>query len=190
MTGLSCLAVTDHDTITGALEMRRIAPFEVIVGEEVTTQSGHVVGLFLEEEIPTVLPAVEAMKAIKEQEGLVLLPHPFDRFRLGLLRHISLEEVLPFVDAVEVFNARTLLPQDNRLAQELANHNGLIAVVGSDAHSARELGYTYLEMANFDVTPKAFLQALGEARLVTRRVNPLHRFASIYGRLRRFLGHA
>ena len=188
--GLSCVAVTDHDTIAGALEIRRVAPFRVIVGEEVSTQSGHVVGLFLSEEVPPGLSAIETMQAIKEQGGLVLLPHAFDRFRSGLLHRISPETVLPLVDAVEVFNARTFLPQDNHLARKLADHHHLAATVGSDAHSVHELGRTYLEMPDFDGTPAGFLQALAKATLVTQRANLLHRLAPSYVKLRRFLGHA
>jgi len=188
--GLSCVAVTDHDTIAGALETRRVAPFRVIVGEEVNTRSGHVVGLFLSEEIPAGLSAIETVQAIKEQGGLVLLPHPFDRFRSGVLRRISPEALLPLVDAVEVFNARTLLPQDNHLARRLADRHGLPATAGSDAHSAHEMGRTYLEMPNFDGTPNGFLQALAKATLMTRRANPLHRFVPSYAKLWRLLRRA
>ena len=188
--GLSCVAVTDHDTIAGALETRRVAPFRVIVGEEVNTRSGHVVGLFLSEEVPAGLSAIETMQAIKEQGGLVLLPHPFDRFRSGILRRMSPEALLPLVDAVEVFNARTFLPQDNHLARRLADRHGLPATAGSDAHSVHELGRTDLEMPDFDGTPGGFLEALAKATLMTRRASPLHRLVPSYVKLWRFLRHA
>lgn len=188
--GLSCVAVTDHDTIAGALETRRVAPFRVIVGEEVNTRSGHVVGLFLSEEVPAGLSAIETMRVIKEQGGLVLLPHPFDRFRLGVLHRVSPEALLPLVDAVEVFNARTFLPQDNHLARRLADRHGFPATAGSDAHSVHELGRTYLEMPDFDGTPGGFLEALAKATLMTRRANPLHRFVPSYVKLWRFLRRA
>ena len=79
--GLSCIAVTDHNTIEGALEVERIAPFMVIVGEEVASSDGEITGLFLKEPVPKGLSPQETARRIKDQGGLVSLPHPFDRFR-------------------------------------------------------------------------------------------------------------
>lgn len=187
---LSCIAITDHNTIAGALEAQRNASIHIIVGEEVMAREGEVMGLFLKEEVPRGLSALETMEAIKEQGALVCIPHPFDRFRSGLLRRAPWEELLPLVDMVEVYNARTFLPGDNRMAQEFAERHGLVATVGSDAHAPGELGRTYLEMPDFDDTAQGFMRSLRSARLVRRRANPLYRLSSTCERLRGLLRHA
>ena len=102
--GLDCIAVTDHNTIDGALEVRDLAPFMVIVGEEVKSSGGEITGLFLRETVPRDLSPVETVKCIKEQGGLVSIPHPFDRFRTSVISQLALEEVLPYVDVVEVYS--------------------------------------------------------------------------------------
>lgn len=112
--GLNCIAVTDHNTVDGALRVREIADFTVIIGEEVGTADGEVTGLFLTETIPRGLSAVETVKRIKEQGGLVSVPHPFDRFRSGVITQAGLEAVLPYTDVVEVFNSRNNLDADNQ----------------------------------------------------------------------------
>ena len=118
--GLNCIAITDHDTIQGALEVEKLAPFTVIVGEEIHTAGGEITGLFLSEEISTGLSPLETAQRIKDQGGLVSIPHPFDRFRRSAISSEALQEVLPFADIIEVFNARNTFDHANRLAQELA----------------------------------------------------------------------
>ena len=79
--GIDCVAITDHNTIAGSLELKRIAPFKVIVSSEIHTGEGEVIGYFLEKEIPKRLSAKETVRLIKEQGGLVCVPHPFDDLR-------------------------------------------------------------------------------------------------------------
>ena len=78
--GINCIAITDHNEIAGAIELKNIAPFTVIVGEEILSSSGEIIGLFLTEHIPAQLSAEETIRRIKDQGGLVLIPHPFDRY--------------------------------------------------------------------------------------------------------------
>jgi len=104
--GINCIAITDHNTIAGAVEMKRIAPFPVIVGNEIETSTGEIIGYFLAEEIPKGLPAAETARMIKEQGGLVCIPHPFDRLRRSTIHRQTLEELLPFIDIIEVLNSR------------------------------------------------------------------------------------
>lgn len=188
--GLSCIAITDHNTIAGAMDVQETAPIRVIVGEEVMTSHGEVMGLFLKKEIPHNLTPVESMQAIKEQGGLVCVPHPFDRFRTGLLRHADPDRLVPLIDIVEIYNARTFLSRDNRIARDFAKRHNLTVCVGSDAHTPSELGHTYIEMPDFDGTPEGFMNSLQGARLVTQRGNPIHRLRSTYAKLRRFRGSA
>ena len=171
--GLSCVAVTDHNTIEGALEVRSIAPFMVIVGEEVTSSEGEITGLFLKEAVPRDLTALETVERIKEQGGLVSIPHPFDRFRRSVITKPALAEVLPHVDIVEGFNSRNNLKGDNDRARELASEHGLLASAVSDAHTPIELGRTYMEIPEFDGTTEGFKRALAQGTIVARPTTPL-----------------
>ena len=170
--GLDCIAVTDHNTIDGALAVRELAPFTVIVGEEVRSAQGEITGLFLKETVPSDLPPVETARRIKEQGGLVSLPHPFDRFRSHVIAAEALDDLVPYVDIVEAFNARNNLAADDRKAEELARRHGLLTSAVSDAHTAFELGRTYNEIPEFDGTGEDFKRALAQGRKVTRRTTP------------------
>jgi len=184
--GIDCVAVTDHNTIRGALAVRERADFRVIVGEEVRTAEGEIIGLFLTEEVPKGLSAEETVERIKAQGGLAGLPHPYDRTRRGL-RPEARGRVLEQIDFVETLNARIVFPGDNRAARRLAERNGLAATAGSDAHSPWELGRVYVEMREFE-GPQDFLAALREGRLGGRLSSPLVHLISRYAVLRRRLG--
>jgi hypothetical protein len=132
--GLHGLAITDHESIRGALVTRdrnRDPDFHVIVGCEVATEAGDIIGLFLTDEIRSRV-ALEVISEIHEQGGLALLPHPFQR-------RPPPESVAAAVDLVEVFNARSS-PESNRRAQELAGRLGKPAICASDAHFVSDVG--------------------------------------------------
>ena len=171
--GLNCIAVTDHNTIDGAVAARRLAPFTVIIGEEVSSAGGEITGLFLKETIPGGLPPVETVLRIKEQGGLVSVPHPFDRFRSKVITRSALSEILPHIDIVEAFNARNNLDADNRKARRFAREHRLLTSGVSDAHTTLELGRTYVEMPEFDGTPGGFKEALAQGNIIGRRMTPL-----------------
>ncbi len=182
--GLNTIAVTDHNTIEGALAVQRLAPFPVIIGEEVGTAEGEITGLFLRETIPRGLPPVETAKRIKDQGGLVSIPHPFDRLRREVIRRQALDDILPYADIVEVFNARNSFDDDNRKAYEFADEHGLLTSGVSDAHTSIELGRTYVEMPEFDGTPEGFKQALAQGTIVARKMNPLIHVLTTFYRAR------
>ncbi len=181
--GIDCLAITDHNTIAGALLMQRLCPFQVIVGEEVRTREGEVIGLFLKEEVPAGLSLEETVERIKAQGGLVMVPHPFDRFRHGIGEE-GLRRILPGVDLIEGFNARALVAADNRRAQEFARRHDLPMVAVSDSHSPREVGRAFIELPAFD-GPESFLDAVRRARPVERPASPLVHLASRWATVRR-----
>ena len=184
---INCLAVTDHDTISGALEVKRIAPFTIIIGEEVLTSCGEIIGLFLTEEIPPHLSPEETVARIKAQGGLVCIPHPFDRFRPhSRLRRNALEKIIPDVDLIEVFNSRTFLRQDSARALQLAQSRGLPGTVGSDAHVVREIGRSFMELPEFN-DAEQFRLALGQGKIFTQRASPLVHFYNIRNRLIKLL---
>jgi len=184
---INCVAVTDHNDIGGALAVEKLASFKVIIGEEVETSEGEIIGLFLQEEVPAGLSPEETVRRIKEQGGLVCIPHPFDRLRGTRLGEAALMRILPQVDIIEALNARTTLRGDNEQAARFAQEHGLAMSAGSDAHSARELGRACVEMPDFE-GPREFLQALGEGRIVGRLSSPLVHLWSRWAWLRRRLG--
>lgn len=177
------MAITDHNRIAGALQLKRTAPFKVIVGEEVLSTSGEIIGLFLTEEVPDRLTPEETVARIKAQGGLVCIPHPFDRFRPhSRLRRGALERIARDVDLIEVFNARTLMLQDSARALDFARSHALPGTVGSDAHVIQEIGRAYVELPEFN-DAEGFLLALGRGQAFTRRTSPLTHFYSIRNRL-------
>jgi predicted metal-dependent phosphoesterase TrpH len=164
--GLDVLCITDHNAIKGAKELTGALPCRVIVGEELRTHAGEIIGLFLSERVPSGTPPAAAAAAIREQGGIVYVPHPFDPMRRNLAEP-ALDELVAagLVDAVEVLNAKTSLASLNARAAEYAAHHGLAAGAGSDAHVPDALGSAYVEMPDFE-GPVAFLAALREAVVV------------------------
>jgi predicted metal-dependent phosphoesterase TrpH len=170
--GLTHLVVTDHDRIDGALAARDAAPpgLTVIVGEEVRTSDGDLICAFLERAIAPGMSAVETITAVREQGGLVGIPHPFDRLRGSLLRDARMDMLATLVDWVEVHNAR-LLGGGNERAQAFALEHELAGLAASDAHSTVEIGVAYTALDGDPSTPEGLLAALPTAELVTGRAS-------------------
>ncbi|HET8626301.1 MAG TPA: PHP-associated domain-containing protein [Thermomicrobiales bacterium] len=151
--GLDGIAVTDHNTLAGGLEAVALAPegFTVIPGEEVKSSEGEIIGLFLNEEIPAGLSPEETAARIREQGGIVVVPHPFDPIRTSPLKTPALERLVAagLVDAIEVLNARMLLRGHNARGAAFAARAGLPGTAGSDGHSRPEYARAYVEMAPF-----------------------------------------
>jgi predicted metal-dependent phosphoesterase TrpH len=168
--GLGALAVTDHNVFSGALEVVELArgrDINVIPGEEVKTDSqGEVIGLFLREEIPKGMPFGDTIAAIKEQGGLVYLPHPFDRMH-AIPDAATLHAHLGEIDVFEVYNARLLFETYNDEALRFARKYNLTMGAGSDAHVLQGLGTGALRMRAFD-GPDEFLLSLRTAEILRR----------------------
>jgi len=147
--GLDKVVITDHNTIAGAVAARQLDPQRFIVGEEILTQEGELLAFFVSEEVPPGLPAYEAIRRLKAQGAFISVSHPFDVLRCGWLP-ADLEAILPEIDAIEVFNARVIQRSANQGAQEFALAHRLRGTVGSDAHTAFELGAAYLVLPDFD----------------------------------------
>lgn len=137
--GLSGIAITDHDTLKGSLRAKEYETddLEVIVGSEISTERGEVIGLFLSDEIRSHI-FQEVVEEIKEQGGITVLPHPFDGIRRNGINPGKKD--IKSVDCVETFNSRCLRQKYNNKAIQFANANGLTMVAGSDAHFASEIG--------------------------------------------------
>ncbi len=183
-TGINCIAIADHDSIEGALKMQNLAPFPVIVAEEILTPHGEIMGMFLKEGIPSGLSIEQAMSRIKAQGALVCLPHPFDPFRGLRLDSKRLEELAEQLDIIEVFNARSLLRRDSAKARAFAKKYGIPEIAGSDAHTLNEIGNTYMEIPEFNGRDD-FLQALRKGTISRHRSGPLVHLSSTWTRLKK-----
>ena len=208
--GLDGVVIADHNTIAGALALQEIAPCPpapglsrartgwqvpgqattcqgrpllVIVGEEIDTTKGEILGLFLKEEIPGGFTPEEAIARIREQGGLVGVSHPLDRLRRAAMRRVALLDILDELDFLEGFNSRVTFPSDNRKAQALAQAHGLPITAGSDAHTAYEIGQAYLEMPSFNGRG-GFLEALKEGQIFGRLTPPWIHIVTTWTKLR------
>jgi hypothetical protein len=168
--GLGGIAVTDHNVFGGALEaveLARSRELVVIPGEEVKTdEQGEVIGLFLEEEIPRGMTFAETIDAIREQGGLVYLPHPFDRMH-AIPDPTTLHRHVAEIDVFEVFNARLLRDTFNDEALRFARKYRLLQGAGSDAHVLQGVGTGAVRMRRFD-GPEEFLLSLRTAEILRR----------------------
>jgi len=161
--GLDRIALTDHNTIEGALALVRIAPKLAIAGEEIKTLEGEVIGLFITRRVPPFLAPEEAMDLIHGMGGLTYVPHPLDRQRANFLpeRVVNLANR---IDIIETYNPWAD-PSANRAAAQLAEDLGKVAATGSDSHSADELGRSWMEMDEYSGV-EDFLEKLRYARHV------------------------
>jgi predicted metal-dependent phosphoesterase TrpH len=185
--GLGAVAVLDHNEVEGALALKEIAPFYVIVGEEVYTTEGEVAGLFLRERVPPGLPLEQAVARIKGQGGLLYIPHPFDRYRHSALGEAALLRILDQVDAIEVLNARALQAADNEKAMQFAELNGIPGGAGSDGHSPGEIGQAYVEMEPF-VDKDGFLVSLSQAQIGGGVSSPHVHLYTTWAKIRKRVG--
>ena len=169
--GINAVAVTDHGTIEGAERLKKKiekknAKIKVITGEEIFTAKGEIIGLFLKERIPYLLSPKETIRRIKEQGGLVYIPHPFIPFIANSLGE-ELDEFSKEIDIIEVFNARSFFKKSGMRASQFAQDNGIVTAAGSDAHFASEIGNAYMELEDFS-GPEEFLRNLREAKTVIK----------------------
>jgi hypothetical protein len=159
---LDAVFITDHNvTHAATAAAERDLGVRVIVGEEIRTPDGDVIGLFLTQRIPYVLPLAEVISRIKDQGGLVYVPHPFDRARSSLGRVLPGLCAAGAVDVIEVFNAKIADQSLNAGAARLAQQFSLPGGAGSDAHDAPGVGAAYLDMPDFD-GPASFLAGLAD----------------------------
>jgi predicted metal-dependent phosphoesterase TrpH len=164
--GLDALAVTDHDEIAASLEAVELCEQRGMVGipgMEVSTAAGHVLALGVEELVPAGLSFEETVERIHEQDGLAVVPHPFQESRSGVLAEID-REALTAADAIEVYNSRLLTGRSNRQARRFAHRNGMPTVAGSDAHIAEMVGQAITHVDTDERTAAAILDAIRDGR--------------------------
>jgi predicted metal-dependent phosphoesterase TrpH len=161
--GISPVLLTDHDTMDGLRELRRAGDTEIIGGQEILTQEGEIIGLFLEQPLKSGLTPEETVEGIRSQGGLVYLQHPLEGRRRSLTLG-AIERLRDGIDIVEVFNGRSG-EEANRGAEDLCYALGAVPGAGSDAHTLEEIGKVYVELEDF-VGPVDFLEKLEAARIV------------------------
>lgn len=167
--GVGCVTITDHDTIAGALALSRIAGdrLKVVVGEEISTSEGHLIGLFLREEIQPGLSPRRTAELIRDQGGLVIAPHPFNSI-FGCSLRDSVYGIVDLLHAVEVCNAQNLLSRANRQAERFASQFRLPPIVGADVHHRGHLDACFQWMQPFE-GPQGFIESLKHAHFVEGR---------------------
>ncbi len=148
--GIDRVIITDHNTIKGAQAAHSLDSELVIVGEEIMTTRGEILAAFVREEIPRGLSPAETIQRLKDQGAFISVSHPFDAWREGGWQEADLLEILPQVDAIEVYNSRCMLPRFNRAARQFAEKHNIAGTVGSDAHAAFELGRSLMLLQPFE----------------------------------------
>lgn len=179
--GISVQAITDHNQVWGAKKLQEMCQgtgLTVIVGEEISSSEGELIGLFLEEKIPAGLSAKETIAHIKAQGGLVLLPHGFDPLKRWRLRPEVLEHLSSHIDIVETFNARISRPHWNRVAMRWADQHQLPQSAGSDAHTLAQVGNAWVQTPQRPINgPEDLLEALRVGTVMGRWTHPVVAFA-------------
>lgn len=181
---INCVAVADHGTTDGAFKLKSIAPFPVIVAEEILTPWGEIMGMFLSETIPSGITVDEAIKRIKNQNALVCIPHPGDRARSSAFNIGNLSVIQSAVDIIEVFNARNHAHNGNGRALETALHYQKLQSAGSDAHTINEIGGVHIEMREFN-SIEEFKSSLKDGKITGKVSSPFVHLSSTASRFTR-----
>jgi predicted metal-dependent phosphoesterase TrpH len=180
---INCVAIADHGTAEGGLAMQKIAPFKVIVAEEILTTEGEIMGMFLKETIPSGITPSEAIKCIREQGGLVNIPHPFETIRGSALKDKVIDEIAKDIDLMEVLNSRSPFPANSNKARDFALEHNISAGAGSDAHTIYEIGNAYIEIPEFN-TKEEFLIAVAQGKTCGKRSGVFVHFFSTWAKVR------
>lgn len=180
--GLDVIAVTDHNRIDWALAVQAELGDQIIVGEEITTTEGEIIGLYLREVVPPHLSATETVARIQQQGGLVYIPHPFETVRKGITQ-AALDSIADAVDVVETCNGRTLQNRGDR-AGEWAQAHDIPGAASSDAHGKHGWGRTY-SIVSENPTLDNLVHLLRSATYSTKPVSAIGRLYPKFNRLRR-----
>jgi hypothetical protein len=180
--GIDKLAVTDHNTARGALAAARLYPMLIIPGEEIMTTKGELLAWYIREEVPPGLSPQETIQRLRDQNAVISVPHPFDRYRKGAWTPDDLLSVVDLVDGIEVFNARCLHDEDNDRALAFADEHGKLKTAGSDAHVKREFGRGVMLVEPFASTADGLRQALQTATWKGERSGTDVHFGSTYAK--------
>lgn len=178
--GITVQAITDHNEVWGAQKLQALNSdpnLTIIVGEEVSTRDGEIIGLFLKEKIPAGLSAEETVAAIKAQGGLVSIPHGFDPLKRHRIRPEALERIADQIDIIETFNSHISRPHWNHRALEWANQHGKLKSAGTDAHTLARIGAAWVQTPQRPIRgPEDLKQALLEGTVMGEWNHPVWAF--------------
>ena len=177
--GIDRVVITDHNTIAGARAAQTVDPERVIVGEEIMTTKGEILASFVTQEVPAMLSPEDTIKRLRDQGAFISVSHPFDAWRKGGWKENDLLEIVPWVDAIEVYNSRCMLPSFNVRALDFAHWHNLAGTVGSDAHATFELGRSVLLVEPFG-NPEELRRGIRSAVSQTRWSPPWFHLSSRY----------
>lgn len=183
---LDFIAITDHNEIDFAINLNKKLGEKIIIGEEISTAEGHLIGLFLNKKIQKGLSLESTILEIQRQGGIVYLPHPFDYRRSGV-KYDNAEKYLAQIDIIEVFNSRTISLGINSAAAEFAAINNKPKASGTDSHSFFEVGRSYSIISD---TPNKenIVKLIEDSSLVKRYVRPWNFFSPKLNKLKKFIG--
>lgn len=181
--GLDRVAITDHNTIRGAVLAKQMAPDLVIIGEEILTSQGEILAFFVTEEIPPRLPPLEVIKRLRDQGAFISVSHPFDLIRHGWPLP-ELETIIPYVDAIETFNSRCMSADINDQANAYAHAHYLLGTTGSDAHSWMEMGKAFQLLPAFS-DPASLKAALQQTEVHASLSSPFIHLTSTWAKIQK-----
>ena len=168
------IAITEHNNIDGGIAFKKYCEkrgnkVNVIIGEEIFTNAGEIIGLYLKEKIPPQMSVEDTIRAIKSQNGVVYVPHPFDEKRKKtVLKYEEIEKNKEQIDCIEIHNGRNVKKDYSIKQEKIAENNNLLAVVGSDAHTWIEIGRNYLIVDHAPVNSIEFVNAIQDATLIKK----------------------
>lgn len=170
---IDCLAITDHNSIQGAFTYKDFFARHgilIVVGEEIFTKSGEIIGLFLTKKIEPNLSVAETIEEIKKQKGIVYVPHPYDLKRYKtVLKKEELIQHAKDIDLIEIHNGRNLLKEYSVEQKKIADETKISYVIGSDAHSMFELGRNYIQLEQAsEVTPENLVDLVKTSHFQTK----------------------
>lgn len=172
------LVISDHNRIDGAIKAKELEPDLIIVGEEILTTRGELLAFFVQEVVPPGLSPMKTIEILRDQNAFISVSHPFDRLRHGW-ELSDLNTIMPFIDAIEVFNSRCFTKKINEEAADYAVKYNLAGTVGSDAHTLIEVGRAVLILPEFQDSI-SLKQVIGQAERKTHYSSPLVRLGSTY----------
>lgn len=164
---LDYIAITDHDTVDAALELHKILSDHIIIGEEITTKQGEMIGLYLKNLVEPHMSAHDTALAIKQQGGLVYVPHPFETVRKGLQKK-TMDEIVDLINIVEVYNGRAVFQNKAPEALTWARLHKKSIAASSDAHGYKGIGRTYTTISE-KPTPATLCGLLNSAYFSTKK---------------------
>lgn len=175
--GIDYIAITEHNNIDGAKEFEKFCKRHgckicVIVGEEIFTSEGEIIGLFLREKIEPYLSPEKTISEIKKQGGIVYVPHPFDEKReKTVLKEEAISRFSDKIDCIEIHNGRNIEKRYDRMQKEISEKYHIFGVVGSDAHTIIEIGRNYMDIDCLDaiLTPNNFIAILKQGTIVEKK---------------------